>query len=643
MKKYILYLLSSVVLFAAACEGGDRVSGADDDTFSIMLQSISPATTKVNIRLTSTGLERFGYIVEPRTADYVRPTAEEILADGLVSKVALSGSISFAVDKLMPGTDYAFSFVGIAADNTTTAVQTELFSTATVEGFALIEKRINGFSAYVGTPSSVAEGNVVKWAVTDIVRYALNGGDTGVVEMLNADERVAKNVVERSTRIDVTTCDGADILPGQPMWVLVGEFAEGQHAEWGAGHYTPAFTIGTTSGYFHKEKIVTGAPSALSASATLTASVRSNGTGKLVINPDAGVQTLHYMVLDEERYAALSHLLENKPSYMQWFVGSATAREYYGAKSATGAVAIDCSTLVLEKGKKYYLMVTLWGDAKGWSQGYKELSFMIPPAEPVAADNNIVAHRGGSKEAGAATPDNSIASLRYAQRLGCYASEADIYWTKDNRVIVAHADGSIKINGLHPWEHTLAELQSSGRLSNGETLPTLEEYLTETMKEGSCTKLWLDVKNCYVSSSQPGHDYVVKATQRSCEIIHEMGAEKWVEFIHTGYEPPLAASKAAADAIGVPFAWMANKYAATYANKGVKWANLDVKYIKDGISDTSDAIHTVESFTDRGIALSVYTIDDVTTVDYYAKRSDIKAITTNYPSRMLSRLKNMKN
>jgi hypothetical protein len=86
----------------------------------------------------------------------------------------------------MPGTDYAFSFVGIAADNTTTAVQTELFSTATVEGFALIEKAINGFSAYVGAPSPVAEGNVVKWAVTDIVRYALNGGDTGVVEMLNA-------------------------------------------------------------------------------------------------------------------------------------------------------------------------------------------------------------------------------------------------------------------------------------------------------------------------------------------------------------------------------------------------------------------------------------------------------------------------
>ena len=84
---------------------------------------------------------------------------------------------------------------------------------------------------------------------------------------------------------------------------------------------------------------------------------------------------------------------------------------------------------------------------------------------------------------------------------------------------------------------------------------------------------------------------------------------------------------------------MANKYASTYANKGVKWANLSVGYIKDGINDTSDAIHTIESFTSRGIELSVYTIDDVTTMDYYLARSDIKAITTNYPSRLLNRMK----
>lgn len=74
-------------------------------------------------------------------------------------------------------------------------------------------------------------------------------------------------------------------------------------------------------------------------------------------------------------------------------------------------------------------------------------------------------------------------------------------------------------------------------------------------------------------------------------------------------------------------------------SKGVKWANLSVEYIKDGINDTSKAIHTVESFTDRGIEFSVYTIDDVTTMDYYVARDDVKAITTNYPSRLLARMK----
>ena len=68
-------------------------------------------------------------------------------------------------------------------------------------------------------------------------------------------------------------------------------------------------------------------------------------------------------------------------------------------------------------------------------------------------------------------PDNSLASLRYAIGQGCYGSECDIYWTKDDNVVVAHADGQCRINGMHPWEHTLAELRAGGGLSNGEQLP----------------------------------------------------------------------------------------------------------------------------------------------------------------------------
>ena len=165
MKKYLLFLISAVMLSAVACDGDNTGGGGNDPAFSITMQSITPSTTKVNIRLTSTGLERFGYMVEPRTAGFTAPSAEEIVADGIVSRVAASGNISFAVDKLTPGTDYTFSYVGIAADNTTTAVQTADFSTSSVEGFALISKSSTGFSAYVGKPSTVADGPVEAQAV----------------------------------------------------------------------------------------------------------------------------------------------------------------------------------------------------------------------------------------------------------------------------------------------------------------------------------------------------------------------------------------------------------------------------------------------------------------------------------------------
>lgn len=637
IQRFKFLLLAAVALCATAC-GGDDTGGSGDKTptLSITLQSITPSATRVSLKLASSGLERFGYLIEPKSATV--PTAEDILADGVVSKVASTGNISFSVDKLMPGTTYRFSFVGIAADGSMTEVGSEEFATDPIEGFAMISTSKTGFSAYVGKPSSVAAGNVVKWAVTDIVRHALGGSDPLVA--LNRNEQEAKNVIDGNAQIDVTQCDGGAIIPGQPMWVFVGEFAQGSHPEWGDGYYRPMFGAAGATGYLHQQKVTTTTPSTSSVSASISTAVRADGSGTITISPDAGVNTLYYVVLDDEQYASLTTILENKNAYKQWFVASATARELYGARTSKGVTIIDCSKLSLVPEATYHLLVTVWGDAKGNAQSFTETTFSTPPVAPLAAGNNVVAHRGGSKEAGtASTPDNSIASLRYAQRLGCYASEADIYWTKDDRVIVAHADGNIKINGLHPWEHTLSELQQSGCLSNGEKLPSLEEYLAAVMVKGSCTKLWLDIKNCYVSSSQQNHDYVVKATVRACEIIKAMGAEKWVEFICTGYEQPLEPSKAAADAIGVPFAWMANKYAATYESKGVKWANLSVEYIKDGINDTSKAIHTVESFTDRGIEFSVYTIDDVTTMDYYVARDDVKAITTNYPSRLLARMK----
>ena len=137
--------------------------------------------------------------------------------------------------------------------------------------------------------------------------------------------------------------------------------------------------------------------------------------------------------------------------------------------------------------------------------------------DPAPCDNRVVAHRGGSRESG--IPDNSRAGLKYTMSLKCYAMECDIYWTKDNNVIIGHATDTYYINGLRPWEHTLTEIRKAGVLKNGETIPILEDFLDIVQVEGNCTKLVLDIKNLDGNLTA----YPIKAVQRACEIIKEQG------------------------------------------------------------------------------------------------------------------------
>lgn len=249
--------------------------------------------------------------------------------------------------------------------------------------------------------------------------------------------------------------------------------------------------------------------------------------------------------------------------------------------------------------------------------------------KPEDGGNIVVAHRGGASEAGMSFPDNSIASLQYAMSLKCYASECDIYWTKDDKVVVAHADADLRINGLHPWEATMAQLRAAGNLANGETLPDLGMFLDEVMKKGSCTRLWLDIKNISGQTAYP-----INACRKACEIIKEKKAQNFVEFICTSNATVMASSYSFATATGVNIAWMANKPAAEYLQKSYKWANLSTEYMKQGGGE-----RTMEEFTKAGIAFSVFNADDDATMSHYiSNASSMKAICTNYPKKLLSKM-----
>lgn len=264
--------------------------------------------------------------------------------------------------------------------------------------------------------------------------------------------------------------------------------------------------------------------------------------------------------------------------------------------------------------------------------------------KPEMATNNIVAHRGGSAECN--LPDNSIASLQYAMQQGCYASECDIYWTKDDNVVVAHADGNCRINGLYPWEATLAEIRAAGKLSNGEQVPCLEDFIKEVMKDGSCTKLWLDIKN--ITSPSTLTQYPINAARRSCEIVEEMGAQHFVEFICTGNATVMTAAYGYAFAADLPIAWMGSKAASEFVKKGYPWANFSAASVMSPLSGGTGA-RTLAEFMEAGVQLSVYNVDmragdgnavySEAAVDYYvANALKFKALCTNYPAWLIAKV-----
>lgn len=246
----------------------------------------------------------------------------------------------------------------------------------------------------------------------------------------------------------------------------------------------------------------------------------------------------------------------------------------------------------------------------------------------------VVAHRGGYLECG--RPDCSISSLRYAIDLGCYASECDIVITKDNEIIVAHPVNGYLINGLAPYEHTVAEIRAAGKLANGEEVPTLRDFIRvikDKKNNPEGMKIWLDVKKLTKNGTGLSLDYSIDACLRACEIIKQMDAEEYCEFlIPTGSDILNAVRDIVADEYKINIAWMTATHPGNYKQA---WAQL--AYTKIFGENTS---YGPLDYINASVPLSVYNVDTDETMDmvipYYPK---LKAIFTNYPNKLIKKLK----
>ena len=297
---------------------------------------------------------------------------------------------------------------------------------------------------------------------------------------------------------------------------------------------------------------------------------------------------------------------------------------------------------------KYYKMLMLLtlvaaGLAAGCSDDEDPLKDWTGPSKPgteiktpAEVGNRVVAHRGGSTEAGTRQfPDNSVAALNYAIGLGCYASECDIYLTKDDDVVVAHASAGCYINNLKPWEHTLAELRAAGTLANGEQLPSLADFIDVVLEAGT-TRLWLDVKNILVDGSSAGYTgFSARSCQLACQVIERMKARNFVEFIVTSNKTVWTLCYSAAQSAGVRAGWMGYVAPAEYQTYIDPWINIDASNIWfDGTAGSGQ--WGIDDYASAGVEVSVFTIDKDVDAAYYANYIDrLRAIATNYPKKLI--------
>ena len=139
----------------------------------------------------------------------------------------------------------------------------------------------------------------------------------------------------------------------------------------------------------------------------------------------------------------------------------------------------------------------------------------------------VIAHRGAWKKQN--LPENSIASLKEAIRLGCHGSEFDVHMTKDNVLVVNH---DADFQGLHIEQSTYAELLQK-KLSNGESIPTAEAYIKEGIKQKG-TRLVFEIK-----PTKTGKAGDIALTDACVAMVKKLKADSWVDYISFSWDTML--------------------------------------------------------------------------------------------------------
>ena len=235
-----------------------------------------------------------------------------------------------------------------------------------------------------------------------------------------------------------------------------------------------------------------------------------------------------------------------------------------------------------------------------------------------AQKNAIVAHRGAWKKNN--LPENSIASLRHAIDLKLPGSEFDVWRTADDSLVINH---DAHYNKMLIEETNYADLIKF-KLSNGEKLPTLHEYISEGKRKNKHTLLVCEIKPSEISKER-GQKTAVAAV----ETIKKLKANKNTCYISFDYDILKTIRKVDA------------KTSLQYleGNKSPKEVKADdINGVDYHYSVFKKHPEWIQEAKDNNIILNAWTVNETSDMDWIIDHK-FNYITTNEPELLSERLK----
>lgn len=233
-------------------------------------------------------------------------------------------------------------------------------------------------------------------------------------------------------------------------------------------------------------------------------------------------------------------------------------------------------------------------------------------------NNPVIAHRGAWKKNN--FPENSIASLKQAIAIKCAGSEFDVRMTADDSLVINHDP---HYNNLEIEKANYAELVTL-KLSNGEKLPTLREYVLAGIKNNKATRLF-----CEIKPSEINNERGINIAKNVAQLVQIIKAQEMIVFISFDYNilkkinelHPKATTQYLED----------DKSFEQLTNDGIS----GVDYYFPSFKDHPEWINEAKK---NNKTLNTWTVDNADDIDWLIQ-NEFDFITTNEPELLFERIK----